>query len=140
MVYFGPELNARVYFVAMGFASADRQTTASFLVTVTAPNGRTTCTGFEMRVPRMAAEMVAVFQSSAAGCANRAAIKVYRTLYIGKKEKVAAYRNSALQECAKHTVKSSTYTISIPIQMRAVMVHRVQITKGNIAAQGIQLW
>lgn len=88
----------------------------------------------------MAAEMAAVFQSMTAGCTNRAAIKVYHMLYSGKKKRVAVYRNSVLQECMKHTMKSSMYTISIPIQLCAVMVHRVQIMKGNIAAQGIQLW
>ncbi|KAG2006802.1 multidrug resistance protein 1, variant 2 [Coprinopsis cinerea AmutBmut pab1-1] len=48
------------------------------------------------------------------------------------------YKESARQEHARHTRPRSSYTISIPMQVRIVMVRRAQIMKGSFLAQGLQ--
>jgi len=83
----------------------------------------------------MAEEMAAYFLISLLGQANCQSIDNYRNLYVGKPERKEAYSLSAGMEHARHTPKSNFYTISIPMQVRAVMVRRVQITMGDITSQ-----
>jgi ATP-binding cassette subfamily G (WHITE) protein 2 (SNQ2) len=83
--------------------------------------------------------MAAYFLASPSGQANRQSVEDYRNLNVGKFERKEAYRLSAVMEHARHAPKSNSYTISIPMQVRAVMMRRVQIIKGDITAQVIQL-
>ena len=53
--------------------------------------------------------------------------------------KVESYKRSARAERAKNTRKGSPYTITIPMQVRAVMTRRVQILRGDWLAQVVQL-
>lgn len=53
--------------------------------------------------------------------------------------KVESYSRSARAERAKGARKESPYTISVPMQVRAVMVRRVKILRGDWLAQVIQL-
>ena len=97
---------------------------------VTDPNGRSVREGFEARVPRSASEMATYF---------RAAIAVYRAEHVGATEKARASKESAEHEHARHTDKGSPYTISIFMQTREVMLRRIQILKGDMSAQIVQL-
>jgi ATP-binding cassette subfamily G (WHITE) protein 2 (SNQ2) len=83
--------------------------------------------------------MAAYFLASPLGQANRQSIEDYRHLCVDKPERKEAYRLSAVMEHARHAPKSNSYTISIPMQVRAVMVRRVQIIKGDIVSQLVQL-
>ncbi|KAG2131012.1 ABC-2 type transporter-domain-containing protein [Suillus clintonianus] len=139
MAYFGPAKDARQYFIDMGYEPHNRQTTADFLVGVTEQISRKIRTGFEGIVPRTADELAAHFRASQLGHLNRQAIDEYRALHVGKDDRKAAYRLSAIMEHADHAPKSNSYTISIPMQVRAVMVRRVQIIKGDLTAQVVQL-
>ncbi|KAG1743692.1 ABC-2 type transporter-domain-containing protein [Suillus paluster] len=139
MAYFGPAKAARQYFIDMGYEPHNRQTTADFLVTVTDPIGRKIRSGFEGIVPRTAEDMAAHFKASRLGHLNRQAIDEYRALHVGKPDRKDAYRLSAIKEHSRHAPKSSSYTISIPMQVKAVMVRRVQIIKGDLASQVVQL-
>ncbi|KAG2073832.1 hypothetical protein BDR04DRAFT_1178890 [Suillus decipiens] len=138
MAYFGPATAARQYFIDMGYEPHNRQTTADFLVGVTDPAGRKIRSGFEGRVPRTAQEMAAHFRASQLGHLNRQAIEDYRALHVSEDRK-AAYQLSAAMEHSRHAPKNNSYTISIPMQIRAVMVRRMQIIKGDLSAQVIQL-
>ncbi|EGO00657.1 hypothetical protein SERLA73DRAFT_105009 [Serpula lacrymans var. lacrymans S7.3] len=138
MVYFGPANQAREYFIGMGYEPQNRQTTADFLVSVTDPIGRRVALGFESRVPRTPTEMAAHFVNSRLGRENKDAIEDYRHTHVDKNRK-ADYELSALQEHSRHTPKDSPYTISIPMQVRAVMLRRVQILRGDITTQVVQL-
>lgn len=131
MVYFGSAKEARQYFIDMGYEPQDRQTTADFLVSVTNPSGRKIRDGFEGKVPRTSEEMAAVFLASPLGQANRDSIEHYRSHNVGKPERIDAYRQSAIMEHADTAPKAHSYTISIPMQVRAVMMRRVQIIKGD---------
>jgi ATP-binding cassette subfamily G (WHITE) protein 2 (SNQ2) len=53
--------------------------------------------------------------------------------------KLETYKRSARAERAKRTRKGSPYTISVPMQVRAVMDRRVKILRGDWVAQVIQL-
>jgi ATP-binding cassette subfamily G (WHITE) protein 2 (SNQ2) len=156
MVYFGPAKAARQYFIDIGYEPHNRQTTADFLVagtftqlqqhscsrswfSVTDPIGRRIRPGFEGTVPRTAAQMAAHFKASQLGQLNRQAVEEYRALHVGKPDHKASYRQSALMEHSRHAPKSNPYTISIPMQVRAVMVRRVQIIRGDMTAQVVQL-
>ncbi|KAI9065216.1 pleiotropic drug resistance ABC transporter [Trametes sanguinea] len=138
-VYFGPADQARQYFIDMGYEPANRQTTADFLVAVTDPNGRIVRKGYESRVPRTADEFVAYFRRSEISRWNEEDIASYRAEFVGKPERVTAYKESAKAEYANHARRKSPYIVSIPMQARALMRRRVQIIRGGMAAQVIQL-
>lgn len=138
MAYFGQADQARQYFIDMGYEPADRQTTADFLVAVTDPKGRTVRPGFTTPLPRNAAEFEAHFQKSDIRQQNKEDMAAYRKEFVGQRDRVLAYRQSALAEHAHHTLSKSSYTISIPMQVRAVMTRRVQILKGNWGTEMLQ--
>lgn len=138
MAYFGPADQARQYFIDMGYEPANRQTTADFLVAVTDPLGRIERPEFSY-VPRNAAEFAEHFQKSEIGRANQDDIDLYQAEFVGKPQRVNMYLESVKAEHAKHTRLQSAYTISIPMQIRAVMVRRVQILRGNLMAPFLQL-
>lgn len=83
--------------------------------------------------------MATHFKASQLGYLNRQAIEGYRALHVGIPDRKASYRQSALMEHSRHTPKKNSYTISIPMQVRAVMVRRMQIIKGDFTAQAVQL-
>ncbi|KAG0700792.1 ABC-2 type transporter-domain-containing protein [Suillus ampliporus] len=139
MVYFGPAKEARQYFIDMGYEPQDRQTTADFLVAVTNPSGRKVRDGFERKVPGTSEEMAAAFLASSLGQANRDSIENYRSQYVGKPERVDAYRQSVGMEHANTAPKRHSYTISIPMQIRAVMVRRLQIIGGDRGTSVVHL-
>lgn len=139
MVYYGPASLARQYFIDMGYQPANRQTTPDFLVAVTDPNARTAREGYENRVPRTADEFVEYYRQSNVWNTNEEDMDAYLNEFVGKPERALAYRNSARAEHATTAKKKSAYVISVPMQTRAVMLRRLQILKGNLAAQIVNL-
>lgn len=140
MAYFGPADQARQYFIDMGYEPAHRQTTADFLVAVTDPAGRITrSTHSGAPPPASAIEFAEHFKRSKIGQSNREEMEQYRAKFVNKPERALAYKESARAERAKRARRASPYTISIPMQARAVMMRRVQIIKGSTAQQFIQL-
>ena len=157
MIYYGRVEEARQYFIDMGWEPANRQTTADFLVAVTDPYGRTAREGFENRVPRTADDFVNYFQKHELYVRNRAdiaaclsanvlyddgeapdALAGFPVVHAPREEKELtrqSYIKSAHAEHAKHARLASPYTISIAAQVREVMIRRVQILRGNWAAQ-----
>jgi ATP-binding cassette subfamily G (WHITE) protein 2 (SNQ2) len=139
MAYFGPADQARQYFVDMGYDPVNsRQVTPDFLVAVTDPKGRVARPGFTS-IPRTAAEFAEYFKKSPLGEQNRRDMEAYERDFVGKSERVTEYQKSARAEHAKSSRKSSSFTISIPMQVRAVMLRRVQIIRGNMLSFIIQL-
>ncbi|KAG6908741.1 hypothetical protein DXG01_003445 [Tephrocybe rancida] len=132
LAYYGPANQARQYFIDMGYQPANRQTTPDFLVAVTDPNGRTPRPDFGP-IPRTADEFAQHFLQSDIGKMNRLDMGLYRDSFIGVPERAQAYGQSARAEHAKRTREKSPYTISIPMQVRAVMKRRMQILWGDKA-------
>lgn len=106
---------------------------------MTNPSGRKIREGFEGKIPGTPEEMAAAFLTSALGQANRDSIESYRSHYVGKPERVDAYRQSVVMEHADTAPKNHSYTISVPMQVRAVMVRRVQIIKGDWGTVAVNL-
>ncbi|KAG5716666.1 Brefeldin A resistance protein [Termitomyces sp. T112] len=136
MAYFGPADKARQYFIDMGYQPANRQTTPDFLVAVTDPDGRIPRTDIGGRagpVPRTADEFASYFMNSDVAMENRRDMELYRDSFIGKSERRQMYGESVRAEQAKRMPEKSPYTISIAMQVKAVMRRRVQILWGNKA-------
>ena len=135
MVYYGPVALARQYFIDMGYQPANRQTTPDFLVAVTDPNARIAREGYESRVPRTADEFADHYRKSNIWKINQEDMDAYLGEFVGKPQRALAYRDSAHAEHATTAKKKSAYVISVPMQTRAVMLRRLQILRGNLAAQ-----
>ena len=156
MAYFGPAKEAKRYFMDMGYEPLNRQTTPDFLVactsrdclslglcahdphTATDPRGRKIRPGFQGIIPRTADETAAHFRASAYGQLNRSSMDSYTNNYVNKPELKSAYDASATREHAQHALNTQSYTLSIPMQVRAVMGRRWQILKGDWATQAVQ--
>ncbi|KAF8888618.1 pleiotropic drug resistance ABC transporter [Infundibulicybe gibba] len=130
MAYFGPADQARQYFIDLGYEPANRQTTPDFLVAVTDPNGRIPRSGLSS-IPRDAEEFARHFLRSPLAQVNKDDIMSYKNDYVGVPDRAIAFRESAVAEHSRNTRKKSPYTISVPMQARAVMLRRVQILLGD---------
>ena len=106
---------------------------------VTNPLARTVREDFKGRVPQTAAEFASAFLASEASVANRIDMDSYLKEFVGHPDRALAYRQSAMAEHATTQPKGSPYTISIPMQARAVMLRRLQILRGHIAPLVISL-
>jgi len=164
MVYFGPADLARQYFIDMGYLPATRQTTPDFLVSVTNALGRTMATDEhdEIRsperrgkpIPQTPLEFEEYYEHSEIKKINQADIASYKANFVGKEDLASAYKVSAKAEQARHTRRQvsfpvidrfsmlticlqSPYTISMPMQVRNVMLRRIQIMRGNYTAQAL---
>ena len=135
MVYYGPTSIARRYFIGMGYQPANRQTTPDFLVAVTDPNARIVREHYESCVPRTADEFVEYYRKSNVWKVNREDMNAYLREFVGKPQRALAHRKSARADHATTAGKKSAYVISIPMQTRAVMLRRLEVLKGNAAAQ-----
>ena len=138
MAYYGPADRARQYFIDMGYEPANRQTTADFLVAVTDSFGRIERPNMPS-IPRTATDFANYFQKSSLAQVNRNDMDSYRSEFVGQPNRASEYIESVKAEHAQHTRQKSAYTISIPMQVRAVMVRRVQIIYGNMTAQILQI-
>ena len=107
-------------------------------IAVTDPHGRTVRSGFESRVPRTPAEFVDYYNNSEIAQLNREDIDSYRNEFVDKTHIRDSYKQSAKAKHASTAHRKSPFIISIPMQVRALMVRRAQILKGGIANQIIQ--
>ncbi|CAE6363521.1 unnamed protein product [Rhizoctonia solani] len=125
-IYYGPAERARQYFISMGWEPAPRQTTPDFLVAVTDPLARTPRAGWENRVPRTADEFVAYWTKSSEGQANQADAMLYlQTPDQDVAPKIQHYKESARAERAKTAHPKSSYTVSLAMQVRGIMLRRI---------------
>ena len=135
VAYYGPASLARQYFIDMGYEPAHRQTTPDFLIAVTDPNARIIREGLKNRIPGTADEFAEHYRKSNIWQINREDMDAYLSEFVGKPQRAMAYREAAQAEHATTSRKKSPYITSIPMQTKAVMVRRLQVLKGNAAAQ-----
>lgn len=107
--------------------------------TVTDSHGRIIRKGYESRVPRTAAEFADYFCNSEFARANHEDTEAYRQDFVGKRDRESRYEQSFQREHARRSIKKSPFIASIGLQMRVLMRRRVQIIRGDSAAQVIQL-
>ncbi|KAF8345691.1 pleiotropic drug resistance ABC transporter, partial [Amanita rubescens] len=141
MIYFGPADQARQYFVDMGYAPANRQSTADFLVAVTDPLGRKQRNDYDPSVhgplPQTPAEFELYYRNSDLRRRNLEDLEAYKRDFINQ-EKSHAYLESAVAEHGRFSRKKSPYTISLPMQVRIVMLRRAQIIRGKWSTEALQ--
>ena len=63
----------------------------------------------------------------------------YKDEFVGKPDRVLHYKTSSKAEHAKTAHPKSPFITSIPMQCRALIVRRIQIIRGGIALQAIQV-
>lgn len=85
-------------------------------------------------IPATATDFAAHFDAHQLGAQNRTDIASYRQEFVGKPARQSAYMESARAERGKRARRASPYTISIPMQVAAVVVRRVQVLKSNLTA------
>lgn len=95
--------------------------------------------GLHGMVPRTADEMASYFKASTYGQLNRSSINSYHNLYVNKPDLKIAYETNATSEHERHAPHSQSYTLSIPLQVQAVMHRRWQILKGDRVTQAVQI-
>lgn len=83
--------------------------------------------------------MAAYFRTSAYGQLNQSLIDSYYNHYVNKPDLKVAYDASATSEHARHAPSKQSYTLSIPMQVGAVMRRRWHILKGDWATQAVQV-
>ena len=105
----------------------------------TDPNARVIRPGLIGTVPHTADDMTSYFKGSGLGELNRTSIDSYHKLYVNNPGLKIAYEASVTSEHARHAPNSQSYTLSIPMQVRAVMRRRWQILKGDRVTQVAQL-
>ena len=138
MAYYGPAATARAYFIDMGYEPANRQTTSDFLVAVTDPQGRFPRPGMS-NIPRTAEEFAAYFQKSDIASANRENIRLFKDERTGDSSRAQKYIDNARMDHSNHTLRDSSFLVSLPMQTRAVMLRRVQMLNGNMLATALNL-
>lgn len=86
-----------------------------------------------MPIPSNAAEFADYFKRSSLGDQNRNDMESFRNHHLSHAELKKDFIASVQDERAQHARLGSAYTISVPMQVAAVMTRRVQIIKGNIS-------
>ncbi|QSZ36007.1 hypothetical protein DSL72_007131 [Monilinia vaccinii-corymbosi] len=114
-IYFGSVVEARQFFIEMGFVDIPHQTTADFLTSLTSPDERTIQPGFEFRVPRTPEEFVMVWKTSRHYARLMLDLEAYENEYpfdgshaldfaAARRSQQAKYPKSAYTLCSSHQV------------------------------------
>lgn len=131
-IFFGPVDRAREFFVEMGFEPHARQSTPEFLTAITDPNARFPKKGYELKVPRTAAEFENYWLHSED-------FQVLQLELVTKKataDPISTRENMAMnlaQEKMSFQRKKSQYTINVWEQLKLCVTREFNNTKGNSA-------
>ena len=125
-IYFGPADEARDYFEAMGWFCPPRQTTGDFLTSVTNPQERRPREGYEGKVPRTPDEFEAYWKKSAEYKSCLEEIENAGKEDHEGKETLETFRDTRAQFKSRHVRPKSSYTVSIPMQVRLCMTRAYQ--------------
>jgi ATP-binding cassette subfamily G (WHITE) protein 2 (SNQ2) len=85
------------------------------------------------------AKFASAFLASQISVVNRMDMDAYFKECVGHPERALAYKQSGMAEHATAQRKGGPYTISIPMQARAIMLRRLQILRSNLTTQLIIL-
>ncbi|KAL4885202.1 ABC-2 type transporter-domain-containing protein [Aspergillus karnatakaensis] len=133
MIYFGDAIDARRFFIEMGFDCPDRQTTADFLTSLTSPTERLVRKGFEGRVPRTPDEFAARWKASTERKQLLEEIGAFQNEYPIGGSKLEEFNRSRAAEKAKGTRAGSPYTLSYPMQIRLCLSRGFIRLKGDMS-------
>lgn len=112
-IYFGGAVEARQFFIDMGFECPERQTTADFLTSLTSPQERRVRPGFEGRVPETPDQFVTAWKNSEARAKLMREIEEFESQYpIGGSSR-DAFVDARRATQSKRQRTMSPYTISV---------------------------
>ena len=119
-IFMGPAKEAKQYFVDLGFACPERQTTADFLTAVTDPVERRFQPGHEDSTPKTPEELEKAFRSSPHYQKVLNDIKDYeKYLKESDYEDAKRFENAVQEGKSKRVPEKSPYTVSFPRQVLA---------------------
>ncbi|KAK2781143.1 hypothetical protein FQN52_001790 [Onygenales sp. PD_12] len=117
-IYFGRTDEARQFFIEMGFAPRERQTTGDFLTSLTSPEERVVREGFEGKTPRTPDEFAAAWKNSAAHAKLLQDIADYEQRFPVGGDSLNKFIQSRSASQAKSQRVKSPYTLSVAQQVR----------------------
>ncbi|OAL34840.1 hypothetical protein AYO20_05800 [Fonsecaea nubica] len=117
-IYFGRTVDAKDYFVRMGFQCPDRQTTADFLTSMTSPEERIVREGFENRVPRTSDDFAKAWKESPERAQLLKEIEDFDQRHPLGGEDLNRFKESRRLQQAKRQRVSSPYTLSYGQQVK----------------------
>ena len=127
-IYSGPASQAKDFFLRMGYKCPARQTTADFLTSLTNPSERVARKGFESKVPRTSKEFYDYWRASPEYSAMMEEVDQY-LVDVKTNSVTVDFAASHRARQADGTRKSSPYTASFPMQIRALLYRNWLRTK-----------
>jgi ATP-binding cassette, subfamily G (WHITE), member 2, PDR len=118
----------------MGFDCPPRQTTADYLTSISSPTERVVRPGWESRVPRTADEFAQRWKESPERQQLLREIEAYEAEFPVGGQQLDKFRASRAAEQAKNMRPTSSYTISVPMQIRLCLRRSYQRTMGDLSA------
>lgn len=113
MIFQGPAMEAKQYFIDLGFYCPDRQTTADFLTSVTDPTERRFREGYDDRAPRTPEEFEKAFKSSKHYKKVLADVDDYeKHLHHSDFTDTKDFQQSVKEQKSRRVPKKSSYTVS----------------------------
>lgn len=129
-IYFGSSKTAKQYFLNMGYACPQRQTTADFLTSLTNPAERIVQPGYELKVPQTSQEFYEYWVNSP----ERAAVVKEvddRLASVNVKEATEKFKQSHNAKQSRNLRSGSAMTVSFLMQVRYVLFRNFLRTKGD---------
>jgi len=129
-IYFGPGNKAKAFFEDMGYQCPDRQTTADFLTSITAPAERIPKKGWENKVPRTPQEFETYWKNS----------NEYKQLlkdidfYLDECEKNDTrgfYKDAHITKQSNHARPTSSFRVSYMMQIKLIIMRNIWRIKGD---------
>lgn len=131
-IFQGPAKDAKAYFVNLGYACPDRQTTADFLTAVTDPNERRFRQGFAHSAPKGPEELERAYLNSTAYQKVLQDMQDYEQ-YLQQTDfgDAKEFQRTAHEQKSKTVSKRSSYTVSFVRQVQACTVREFWLIFGD---------
>lgn len=130
LLYYGPRVEARPYFEALGFVHMDGANTADFLTAVTATNERQIAEGFT-NVPTTAAEFAEIYQKSEMAARMRAEVDAWLADKSRLEAETQQARDWAAVVKSKSSFKALPQKVSFMSQVKAAAIRDAQQRWGD---------
>ncbi|OOQ82088.1 ABC drug exporter AtrF [Penicillium brasilianum] len=132
MLYQGPAIEARQYFIDLGFHCPAQSTTADFLTSLCDPNARQFQPGREASTPKTAEELEQVFKNSKAYQYIMNDVSSYeKRLQETEQQDTRTFQKTVAQSKSKTVSKKSPYTVSLVRQVAACVKREFWLLWGD---------
>lgn len=129
-IFFGDSKSAKQYFLNMGYACPQRQTTADFLTSLTNPAERIIKPGFEKSVPRTPEEFYNYWNASPERAQVVHEVDDY-LLEVNSKDSKSKFSEAHRARQSKNLRKGSAMTVSFFMQVKYVMYRNFRRIRGD---------